>query len=314
MHVDNTQPDGGGRWNDGSPNNSNYGIWAEAPGYNPAHAGDGFPEWTINAGGTAYEIKTGAAFGDVVDQRDFGYNDPISSVGWYWANSRLDNGSDSNIELANIGLADPPGGPTMSIEGIEVPGVSIELSSFTATPSFNNIVLNWRTESEYNTFEWLIERAEDNEKKYRTIGMVESKGNSPHPETYKYEDKCIKNGNIYFYRLIRLDNNGNKTTYGPVAVNTNVPVEKITKIYPCPFKYSVNFEYCLTQEAWISFKIYTSDGRLVKIIENKEKQSGNYAITWDGKDDNNNELLQGIYFCRFSTENSSFTDKIIKIK
>ena len=309
MHVDDNQPDGGGRWNDGSPSNSNYGIWVEAPGYNPAHAGDGFPEWTVNSSDVRYEIKTGAAFGDVVDQLDFGYNDPISTGGWWWANSRRYSGSNTGIELSNIGAADPPGGPTMSLQGIQLPAVSIELISFTGMTTIDGVLLNWRTALEYNTLEWVIERAPENGTEYTNIAIVESKGNSPQGESYGFLDKNIESGKAYRYRLIRIDSNGNKTTYGPVSVLVLPREEKITAIYPSPFRTNISIEYHLPGKTRITAEIYGVDGRFFKTVESGTKDAGSHSILWDG-----NEIPQGIYLFRLTTENAVFTEKIVKLK
>jgi|GEM_PF-3595839 len=312
-HIDDTQPDGGGRWNDGSPNNSNYGIWVEAAGYNPAYNNAGFPEWTFQSG-LGYEIKTGAAFGDVVDQMDFGNNLPISSAGWYWPNSRRYNGSNTGIEILDIGVADPPGGPTMSMKGLEIPTVSIELSSFTAKTSLKGVLLQWRTESEYNTFKWLVERTKASRKEYEQISTVESKGNSPKHAIYRFEDEGVKNGEMYLYRLKRIDKNGIAKIFGPISAKTRTFLEKISRIYPQPFNEKVTFEYRIMENTISSLSIYSSAGRLIRILDKRKVEPGTYKITWDGRDKQNKKLPAGVYFCKLTTDQSSSIAKIIKIE
>lgn len=309
MHVDEDQPDGSGRWNDGSPDNSNYGIWVEAPGYNPAHAGEGFPEWTVNDADDRYEIKTGAAFENITDQNAFGYNAPISSSGWYWANSRRYSGSNTGIELTNIGVADPPGGPTMSLQGIELPTVSIELTSFAGTATGEGVLLNWKTALEYNTLEWIIERTQGNGTAYANIAIVESKGNSPLPESYEFIDKNIESGKAYRYRLIRIANNGDRITYGPVSVTVMPRREQITALYPNPFSTSVSLAYHLPRRTQITAEIFGVDGRLIERLESATKEPGSHTISWDGKN-----ASQGIYLFRLTTKTNVFTEKILKVK
>ncbi|MCX8015060.1 MAG: T9SS type A sorting domain-containing protein, partial [candidate division WOR-3 bacterium] len=55
-------------------------------------------------------------------------------------------------------------------------------------------------------------------------------------------------------------------------------------------------------------------GRTIKTIYNSYAQSGIYQFSWDGKDEANQKVNPGIYFCTLKTSNSCFTRKLVVTK
>jgi len=55
-------------------------------------------------------------------------------------------------------------------------------------------------------------------------------------------------------------------------------------------------------------------GVLVKNFASQTLGAGNYQYTWQGKDDNGNELPAGIYFFRTTTGNYSSVKKIVLMR
>lgn len=89
--------------------------------------------------------------------------------------------------------------------------------------------------------------------------------------------------------------------------------------HPNPFRTTTTISYQVgdegqKRESSVSLKIYNITGRLVKTLIDSHQSPGYYKIRWDGRDKNDNILPAGIYFCSFSSVNSCFTIKIVKIK
>lgn len=64
----------------------------------------------------------------------------------------------------------------------------------------------------------------------------------------------------------------------------------------------------------ISLKIYNIRGELVRILANEKKISGDYQVTWDGKNEKGKDVASGIYFYKLKAGDFSETKKMILLK
>jgi len=84
--------------------------------------------------------------------------------------------------------------------------------------------------------------------------------------------------------------------------------------YPNPFNGYTTFKYVLPKESAVLFVIYDILGRRIKSLLNQKIASGTYNISWDGKDENGKEVVSGIYFANFVSDNFISTKKMIMLK
>ena len=96
--------------------------------------------------------------------------------------------------------------------------------------------------------------------------------------------------------------------------------------YPNPFARKTVFAYILTRPCeQVKLKIYTASG--IKICNMNTFETGEdpyplgadyHEVTWDGLDDDGNEVANGVYFYQLSAtssgQNKQVTGKIAKIK
>ena len=86
--------------------------------------------------------------------------------------------------------------------------IPVELTSFRATYSKNDVQLNWSTASELNNLGFEIERS-TNRSDWRIIGFREGKGTSTEPQEYSFTDDLFGNNSyILYYRLQQIDFDG----------------------------------------------------------------------------------------------------------
>ena len=69
-----------------------------------------------------------------------------------------------------------------------------------------------------------------------------------------------------------------------------------SRCYPNPFKTETAIEYYLQEPCHITIKIIDLDGRILRILDSNEKNSGISRTTWDGKDEDGNTVTSGLYF------------------
>jgi spore coat protein A len=70
--------------------------------------------------------------------------------------------------------------------------------------------------------------------------------------------------------------------------------------YPNPFNPDTIIRFQIPNEERVQLKIFNILGREVRTLANKRFQPGNYALTWNGRDNNGKPVASGIYFYRIS--------------
>ncbi|MBN2009879.1 5'-nucleotidase C-terminal domain-containing protein [candidate division KSB1 bacterium] len=68
--------------------------------------------------------------------------------------------------------------------------------------------------------------------------------------------------------------------------------------YPNPFNPATTFTYSVPEASKVRISIYNSLGQEIRVLCDKFHQTGNYHLTWDGKDFNGNTVASGVYFSR----------------
>jgi hypothetical protein len=102
----------------------------------------------------------------------------------------------------------------------------------------------------------------------------------------------------------------------PTAVfeTNNSASIKLDNIYPNPFKNVTTIRYNIIMEGEVGAKIYNCLGNEVRTLVNQRQTSGNYSITWNGKDNQGLRVPNGIYICQLKTGNEIKRGQIILIK
>ena len=54
--------------------------------------------------------------------------------------------------------------------------------------------------------------------------------------------------------------------------------------------------YELTQQAHVCVKIYTSAGRLIRVLREEGRPGENSTLVWDGRDETGDPVANGVYF------------------
>ena len=105
--------------------------------------------------------------------------------------------------------------PRLTITGTTL----ITLSSFTATPKFSKVIIQWATESEIDNAGFNLCRSTSEDGEYIKINdsLISAQGSSSQGASYEFIDKNVKNRKTYYYKLEDIDLNGTATMYEPVS-------------------------------------------------------------------------------------------------
>ena len=76
---------------------------------------------------------------------------------------------------------------------------------------------------------------------------------------------------------------------------------KLENNYPNPFDRSTIIKYSLPEDKKVSLMIYDMNGKLVKVLVDEFKDSGDHEIEWDASDESGNIVPGGIYYYQFKS-------------
>ena len=97
--------------------------------------------------------------------------------------------------------------------------VGIELISFKASRIESDVLLEWSTATETNTFGYYIMRSTHEQDGYVGISdLIHGAGTTSCMRSYHYRDTEVSVGVRYYYRLVDVDTAGNETTHGPITI------------------------------------------------------------------------------------------------
>ena len=204
----------------------------------------------------------------------------------------------------------------------------VELSSFTALSGDGAVTLRWETASEINNEGFVIQRSATVDGDYQEItsyvynSQLRGAGSSSHSHSYEFVDYTVMNDHSYWYKLIDVDVNGNRTEHGPIFAHPtaqNSGLETATgKALPEHFALNQNYPNPFNPETHIPFEIpesetgihqvqvsiYDMNGKKIRTLFDGQLAAGKYTLLWNGKNGAGQEMASGIYYVELKT--SSF--------
>lgn len=88
-----------------------------------------------------------------------------------------------------------------------------------------------------------------------------------------------------------------------LIIRKSIPFSKTTMIF-----------YSIGSPGHVVLNVYDVTGRLVKTLVNTHKNAGIYSLQWNGNDNNNQKLTQGIYFMKLTSGGFTSVEKVILTK
>jgi len=210
--------------------------------------------------------------------------------------------------------------------------VPVELVSFTAKVEKNNVLLNWRTETEVNNYGFEIQKKSltqtlsegEGFKEWEKIGFVNGYGNSNSPKEYSFSDKNLQFGS-YSYRLKQIDNNGQFEYSNSVFVDIKDNPEEFAlyQNYPNPFNPSTKIKYTIptsnspllggARGGFVTLIVYDVLGNEIATLVNEEQPAGSYEVEFQSTV-GSHQLASGVYYYQLKTGDYIQTKKMILLR
>jgi hypothetical protein len=211
-----------------------------------------------------------------------------------WGSSDTANsGSNGNFSIVRLTADDP---------------VPVEITTFTASVSDNNVILQWETASETNNYGFEVQRKSINSE-FEVLGFISGSGTTTESRTYFFTDSKLISGE-YYYRLKQLDFDGSFSYSDEIAVEVETPAEyALEQNYPNPFNPTTNITFSLAEASVVKMAVYNLLGQKVSVILDEQREAGSHSITFDAS-----ELPSGTYFYTIETPEFRQTKKMILTK
>jgi len=176
--------------------------------------------------------------------------------------------------------------------------VPVELASFTASVSENDVELKWITSTETNNQGFEVERLQKLEvgnQNWKKIGFVPGFGTTTEVHHYSFIDESLQTGK-YHYRLKQVDFDGSFDYSNILEVAVEAPTKfSLEQNYPNPFNPVTKIEFVIPNSSFVDLKIYDLLGNEVATLVEEYKPAGKYEVEFYPESGIRN-LSSGVYF------------------
>lgn len=93
-----------------------------------------------------------------------------------------------------------------------------------------------------------------------------------------------------------------------------LPAEMGLINYPNPFNANTKISFNIPLSGFVDLSVYDLTGRAIRKLIRENMPVGLHEVVWDGRNDNGDQLVSGIYFVRIATEHQAKTHRLVLIK
>lgn len=163
--------------------------------------------------------------------------------------------------------------------------------------------LLWKTASENNSDDFVIERSNDAET-FEYVGKVKAAGNSVSVRSYSFLDKNAPVGASY-YRLVERDLDGTTNKSKVITLVRHETRFAFTTLSPIPACDNLEVAFTSINDGMLQLAIYNATGALVE-KRNTNMQAGNNVVSI-----NVNDYTPGIYFIRLNNGTQIISERFV---
>jgi hypothetical protein len=201
-------------------------------------------------------------------------------------------------------------GNGMYLDDVSVAGsVPVELASFAASVSGNDVTLSWMTATELNNSGFNVERT-TGEESWTELGFIEGHGTTTETQVYTFIDKGLAEG-TYSYRIKQVDFDGSYKYYD---LNQDVEIAApisyaLSQNYPNPFNPTTKIKYSVPFDGFVNIAVFNILGKKVANIVSSVQKAGNYELTFDATN-----LASGMYIYKMKAGDFVSIKKMMILK
>ena len=195
--------------------------------------------------------------------------------------------------------------------------IPVELTGFEVVGQKGIAQISWQTQSESNNLGFHIYRSEKKDGEYVRItdDPINGAGSSESMHSYSFTDNTAEPGKTYFYKLADVSYNGSITMHEAREVTIELPQEySLHQNYPNPFNPETLITFSLKESGLVNLNIYNMNGQLVRSLVSENRNSGQFDVVWNGRNDLGMQVPSGIYMYRIQINDYSQTKRMVLMK
>jgi hypothetical protein len=136
----------------------------------------------------------------------------------------------------------------------------VELTSFTAEATEEQVLLEWRTTSETQNRHFVVQRRSDESQEWKAIGTVPGNGTTLEPQAYQFIDRNPE-ARVHYYRLKQVDYDGAYEYSNVRAVELGANVGLEVRLGGNPVENRLNMALRVPEEERYQIRILNSKGQ-----------------------------------------------------
>lgn len=219
-------------------------------------------------------------------------NNPLFAIKIEFFGSQA-SGSSGNNRFDNI-----------TVSGVAETVLAVQLVSFNASLSQNNVLLKWSADDLINTSSFVVERSSDG-RNFSTLSAVNVNNAAPNNQTFSYTDAnaALLPYSFLYYRLKIVSKSGD-IAYSEIA-NIIIPNGTIVA-EPNPVKSSAKIICNSRLNQQVIMNVLSASGKLIRTYKfNAIEGSNTFTVPFEN-------LSSGIYIINVYADNKRYTLKIVK--
>lgn len=189
------------------------------------------------------------------------------------------------------------------LSNVDMP-LPIKLLYFKAECNNSAVDLSWTTATETNNHFFTIQKSHDGNY-WENLAVVQGAGNSSTEKHYNYSDDSNP-GLLTYYRLKQTDFNGDSETFVPTAANCGLNEANQVMVFPNPVSGNLSITFFNTDADNIQVELTDVLGKRIyaSTIDNAYA-TGSHTLNME-------KLSDGVYFLKFTADDYTYTEKIVK--
>ena len=137
------------------------------------------------------------------------------------------------------------------------------------------------------------------------------KGNSALGSDYKYTDKLVAIGNVYWYKISSVNYAGEIYLEGTISAVPGIQSNQIMVFpnYPNPFNNYTIFSFFLFSSGNLKATVYDVRGKIIDVLADNYYQPGKHYLVWSSEN-----YSSGVYFYQIENKFDYARNKIVMLK
>ena len=194
--------------------------------------------------------------------------------------------------------------------------VAVEVSDIQISASPAGVRLAWRAAADATFSHFDVERADQRNGPWARRNDAPLVSGAGEPQLFEFVDAQVEPEQHYFYRLVGVESDGQRTFYGPWEIVAAAPLRLV--LYPPqpnPFNPRTQLRFDLATSGPVTLRIHDLRGRVVRtLVRGETLPAGTRVLHWDGRDDAGRDAASGIYWVRLDCAQGRETQRAVLLR